>query len=125
MGRLSAIVFATIGLSLYWAAGISAQAYAHPCAKHTQTGLNECAWQKYRAADAEMNRVYRSSLAADSSCAMLLEGAQRAWVVFRDSQCAYVARAYEGGSMQSMQQGACLEALTRARTKELREITKW
>lgn len=124
MRRISIAILAIAGFSLVRADPLAAQANDHLCAEHTQTGLNECAWQKYRAADAEMNRVYRSSLAADSSRAMLLEGAQRAWVVFRDTQCAYVARAYEGGSMQPMQQGACLEALTRTRTRQLREITR-
>jgi uncharacterized protein YecT (DUF1311 family) len=72
-----------------------------------------------------MKRVLRTTLASDSGRAAVLDSAQRAWIAFRDAQCSYVAKSYEGGSMQPMQQGACLEALTRARTKQLRDMAKW
>ena len=33
-------------------------------AERSQSALNDCAWRRYRAADAELNRVYRGALAA-------------------------------------------------------------
>ena len=114
-----------VGLAALRATPLVAQSSAHPCREHTQRALNECAWQKYRAADAEMQRVYRTIAAADSSRGSTLRAAQDAWLRFRDAQCAYVGAAYEGGSLEPLQHGACLEALTRARTKQLRELAKW
>jgi uncharacterized protein YecT (DUF1311 family) len=108
------------------ASNLKAQtAYRHPCADHSQTALNECAWEKFRAADAAMTKVFTATRSTDSTRAVLQTKAQSAWVVFRDAQCAVVARAYEGGSMQLLQQGSCLEALTRARRRQLVEIAKW
>jgi len=90
-------------------------------AEQIQPALNACAWRRYRAADAELNRVYRRATAADTGAVLVaLRAAQRAWLRFRDAHCDYVAALYEGGSMQPMQQGACLEELTRARIEQLR-----
>src|SRR4051812_43090198 len=87
--------------------------------EQSQPALNDCAWRRYRAADSELNRVYRAALAVDTGAvAVALRTAQRAWMRFRDAQCAYVAALYTGGSMQPMQQGACLEEVTRTRIKQ-------
>jgi uncharacterized protein YecT (DUF1311 family) len=91
-------------------------------AEQIQPALDSCAWRRYRAADAELNRVYRRATAADTGAVLVaLRAAQRAWVRFRDAHCDYVASTYDGGSMQPMQQGACLEEVTRARIGQLRE----
>jgi uncharacterized protein YecT (DUF1311 family) len=117
--RLAFVLITTLAVSgAALAQGFSPSACG---AEQSQPALNDCAWRRYRAADAELNRVYRVALAADTGAvAAALRTAQRAWVRFRDAHCAYVAATYDGGSMQPMQQGACLEELTRARIRQLR-----
>ena len=117
--RVAFVLLATLAVSRAAPAqGFSPSACG---AEQSQPALNDCAWRRYQAADAELNRVYRVVLAADTGAvAAALRAAQRAWVRFRDAQCAYVAARYDGGSMQPMQQGACLEEVTRARIGQLR-----
>jgi len=45
--------------------------------------------------------------------------AQRLWIQYRDSNCAAERGLYNGGTAASPAYLACLEAMTRARTKEL------
>ena len=117
--RVAFALIATLGMSH----GAPAQGFSPgTCGtEQSQLALNDCAWRRYRAADSELNRVYRAALAADTGAvAVALRTAQRAWMRFRDAQCVYVAALYAGGSMQPMQQGACLEEVTRTRIKQLR-----
>jgi len=57
----------------------------------SQAGLNQCANNSAKGADAELNRIYANVMAANASDTAFLEkfkAAQRAWLVFRDAQIA-------------------------------------
>lgn len=84
----------------------------------TQTGLNECAADHLRSADERLNDLYadiRRRLAGDADRTALLLRAQRAWVAFRDAECALAASGAAGGSIQPMIVAGCLDRLTRTR----------
>ena len=90
----------------------------------TQVELNECTAQAYQAADKELNDAYQVLVGKLSNNAASLEklrAAQRAWIGFRDAECAFESSAVEGGSAQPMVRNGCLETLTETRTETLRE----
>ncbi|MBJ7263194.1 MAG: DUF1311 domain-containing protein [Burkholderiaceae bacterium] len=96
-----------------------------PCADMSQSGMSRCVQDRYAAADADLNRVYKSlrdALAGMSEQRTALLTSQRAWLAFRDSHCAFVGTASEGGSAQSMVVNQCLEMVTRDRIKQLENI---
>lgn len=91
----------------------------------TQTELNYCAAQRYTRADSVLNHRYREvmrTLEAAPERAEALRAAQRAWIRFRDAQCAFQASRYEGGSMQPMIRLLCLETVTRDRAEGLANL---
>jgi len=72
----------------------------------------------YAAADAELNRLYQkieSRLINDHATKQQLIKAQRAWVAFRDAECAFSASGVEGGSVYREVLEACLSDLTKVR----------
>ena len=74
---------------------------------------NECARARYDAADAKMNQLYQEMMGRqDDAGKKHLREAQRAWLTFRDKECAWEAAGWEGGSIQGMMQMACLEHAT-------------
>ncbi|MFP5076905.1 lysozyme inhibitor LprI family protein [Rhizobium sp. YIM 134829] len=99
----------------------------------TQADMTICARQDYGEADQALNTAYRNAMtraiAMDKDLADLGEGmtgaaealraAQRAWIPYRDGQCALVGFSARGGSMEPMLVAQCLADLSRARTKEL------
>ena len=89
-----------------------------------QMELNECADANRQAADAALNKVYEELMAqqSDASSKEQLKGAERAWIVYRDRECAFeVGPQQSGGSIWPMEMSNCLEEKTAAR---LRELTK-
>jgi uncharacterized protein YecT (DUF1311 family) len=64
------------------------------------------------------------TVVADDELSKLKE-AQRLWVQFRDANCSAEHELYEGGSAASMVKLACLEAMTRHRTEELKVMYDW
>lgn len=105
-------------------------ALATPAAAQTQAELNARAGADWKAADAALNAQWRRTWAAMKSrdrdsgdragtlAAATLAG-QRAWLVYRDRQCAAEAARFAGGSMQPMAAAECRARVTRARTREL------
>ena len=74
-------------------------------------------------ADAELNAVYKKALATRSEKgAAALREAQRAWIIFRDKTAEAYGAGEEGGSLEGLMFINCSEALTRSRTKELKEL---
>jgi uncharacterized protein YecT (DUF1311 family) len=55
----------------------------------------------------------------DAADGQRLVAAQRLWIQYRDANCSAERDLYEGGTAASPVHLACLEAMTRARTKEL------
>lgn len=103
----------------------------------TQADMNQCAYEDFEKADAELNTVYKDAMAAaranDKQAAEMndnyvgaveeLKKAQRAWIDYRDGHCDGMSREALGGSMQPMLISGCQTGMTQARTKELRELT--
>jgi len=74
----------------------------------------------YKAADAELNRLYQkieSRLSDNAAAKHELVSAQRAWVAFRDAECKFAASGAEGGSVYPDVVEACLQDLTEARVQ--------
>ncbi|MDH2050474.1 lysozyme inhibitor LprI family protein [Achromobacter marplatensis] len=93
----------------------------------TQTDLNLCADQAYRKSDAELNAAYRTVTARlkdDQTTLAKLQSAQKAWLFFRDAECAFSSGGTTGGSAYPMVLSQCLDKLTQTRTKELRAYLK-
>ncbi len=87
----------------------------------SQSAMNICADQDYRAADAKLNSTYAKLVAAlnDDGFKVKLKAAQRAWIQFRDLECTYETAENEGGSIYPMVYAGCLTRLTKERTKAL------
>lgn len=114
----AAALFAVAGL---WAPPVLAQ----DCTDATQMGLDECAGAAYKKADAELNLVYGrivARLTKDAGTKAKLVTAQKAWITFRDTECAFRASAVEGGSMYAMAMALCLADATKQRVAELRPL---
>lgn len=100
--------------------------------------MKMCAEQDWKKADAELNvafgkalasarETYRSTRAMPGQQNMpdseaMLRDAQRAWVTFRDANCKYQYQIYWGGSHAPLAYALCMADMTKARTKELRQL---
>ena len=100
-----------------------AAGHAMDCKDQTQMGLNQCAAVSYEKADEALNKAYKEVLLRlkdRGDAAGLLAKAQKSWLAFRDSECAFSSSGVSGGSIYPMIHAICLETLTRERTKQLR-----
>jgi uncharacterized protein YecT (DUF1311 family) len=99
----------------------------------TQMDMNSCSDQDYQAADAELNAQYKKTRAAMLEIDKRLDGnlkgaekallaGQRAWIDYRDGECAAEGFEARGGSMEPMLVSGCKANLTRSRTKELKQL---
>lgn len=87
----------------------------------TQTDLTICAVERFERADTKLNADYRkimSRLHSDSDTAKLFQAAQRAWIAFRDAECAFATSATVGGSINPMMVAECRERLTSVRVAD-------
>ncbi len=117
-----------------------ALAAANPALKcddpQTQIELTMCAGEDAKKADAELNRQWAATAAIMRAqdkagyapkdgrpgyYAALLE-AQRAWIKFRDLECRIEGFSMRGGSAEPMVINSCLAEVTRARTKQLKQL---
>jgi uncharacterized protein YecT (DUF1311 family) len=100
----------------------------------TQTDMTICAGRDLADADKALNTQYqltRKALKArDADASPEFKGgeealvkAQRAWIAYRDAQCASVGFQARGGSMEPMLISSCEADLTRKRTAELKSLT--
>ena len=92
-----------------------------PCVNTVVTvDLANCLAKARDAADAQLNAAYGSLRGRlDAAERQRLVATQRLWIQYRDSNCTAERDLYGGGTASSSAYLACLEALTRARTKEL------
>ena len=121
MKRLAPAVL--LALPVLHQAAAQGRAPALDCSNGPQTVLNECADAGFRAADAKLNAAYRAvtrRLTEDSARPSLVE-AQRAWIRFRDAECAFDTNVYEGGSIRPMLFSQCLTRVTDQRTADLND----
>jgi uncharacterized protein YecT (DUF1311 family) len=101
----------------------------------TQMEMTYCAEQDFAEADQQLNAQYKLTRDAmkdwDSeadgldlgSAANALLASQRAWLAFRDAQCAFHGYQARGGTMEPMLIYGCQAELTRQRTQQLKEQT--
>lgn len=88
--------------------------------------MNECAAEAYKRADAELNALYDqivNRLKGENDLAKTrgaLVSAQRAWIAYRDAQCAFVGSAVAGGSIQPTIVASCLAELTSKRIADFK-----
>jgi len=101
----------------------------------TQMEMTYCEEQELNAADKILNVEYQKARKAmktwDADAEANLKGAedalvkaQRAWVAYRDAQCASYGYQARGGSMEPQLIYGCQADLTRKRTAELKELTE-
>jgi len=89
----------------------------------SQTDITTCYSEQYKAADAELNRVYkviRQNL-SKAEREKLVE-AQRAWIPFRDKNCEHQTFSSANDSLHTAYKNGCLANVTAARTLELQYI---
>lgn len=95
-----------------------------------QMELNQCAYDDWEAADAELNDAYQEAMALlrdwdanlpadEQGGAEALLAAQRAWITFRDQACAAEGYAMKGGSAEPLLVYGCMRVLTEERTAHL------
>jgi uncharacterized protein YecT (DUF1311 family) len=99
-----------------------APALALDCADETQVAQDLCADASYQKADAALNRSYKEilrRLKGDSATTKLLIDAQKAWIAYRDAECAFSSSANKGGTIYPMVFSICLEGVTKKRIAEL------
>ncbi|MGO4563764.1 lysozyme inhibitor LprI family protein [Rhizobium sp. 2YAF20] len=128
------LLLAGVALSILFAFGPARADDAADCGNAaTQMDMNSCSDQDYQAADAELNAQYKKTRAAmlelDTGLDASLRGAekallagQRAWIDYRDGECEAEGFQARGGSMEPMLVSGCKATLTRARTKELKQL---
>ncbi len=130
-GRLRIVILAAAALALALneggAGAQNAPLYpAKDCGQlAVQMELNQCAGANYQAADAALNKLYGQLMAdqTDAASKQRLTEAERAWIAYRDKECAYeVGPQQEGGSIWPMEMSNCLEAVTAARLSDLAKL---
>ena len=97
-----------------------------PCANaSSQAEMNDCWGKEYKAADAQLNQVYRQlvSMLDDDEKSQLKE-VETAWLKYRDANCDFVADQYKGGTIRPMIYAMCLGDVTKSRTAEIRNQIK-
>ncbi|MGQ8633124.1 lysozyme inhibitor LprI family protein [Agrobacterium sp. DKPNP3] len=125
--------------TVFWvAAGISGPAAAQePDCKEpqTQADMTICAGKDYEKADKQLNVEYQKlrkllterDKAADADgkgAGDALVTAQRAWVAFRDANCALSGFQARGGSMEPMLISSCLAEMSTKRADDLRQLSE-
>jgi uncharacterized protein YecT (DUF1311 family) len=98
-----------------------------------QQELNQCAYQDWQIADADLNAAYQDAMALLKSWdanlpadmqggAEALRQAQRAWITFRDKACEAEGYAMKGGSAEPLVIYGCMRQLTLDRASQLRAM---
>ncbi|MBT2342164.1 MULTISPECIES: lysozyme inhibitor LprI family protein [Pseudomonas] len=103
-------------------------AQADDCANTiTQSEMNQCAAKENKAADKELNDLYKqitARLKDDPKAKQSLVKAQRAWIGFRDAECNFSASGVEGGSVYPLIYNDCITAQTKARVEAFKAYLK-
>lgn len=82
--------------------------------------LVSCLWKARNAADTKLNSVYQHlRTRLDTGEEKQLVETERLWIQYRDANCTAERDLYGNGTGQEPAYLACLEAMTRERTKEL------
>jgi uncharacterized protein YecT (DUF1311 family) len=119
------------------AAAPVAAAAGETCEDLPQQPMNMCLYEAFERADAAMNAQWK--LAAEAMKARDLDidrahdqrpgyfetllASQRAWLKYRDEQCAVESLPLRGGSGAAGLHNACLERMTRERSEQLKSLS--
>src|ERR1035437_1458829 len=98
-----------------------------PCQVPSTTvdGTN-CFSKALKDSDEQLNQMYQRALTVVGVDELTrLKTAQRLWIQYRGANCEAEREMYSGCSAASMVRLACLEAMTRHRTEELRTMYGW
>jgi uncharacterized protein YecT (DUF1311 family) len=102
----------------------SLSAYADDCSMDgSQSEMNDCSRRQLTKSDTELNQEYKqiiNCMKPSSKDAKPLIEAQRAWLKYRDAECAFQGSASKGGSIQPMIITGCLKNITDQRAKDLK-----
>ena len=89
----------------------------------TELEMERCAARSLEAADESLNTAYRSVISGLSPAQSRgLRAAQRAWVTYRDLDCASVRTGYGTGTGATLAGLSCLVRHTEDRTAQLRDL---
>ncbi|OYU17724.1 MAG: hypothetical protein CFE34_14200 [Rhodobacteraceae bacterium PARR1] len=127
MVRISAMAAVAVLGMLSGAAGAQSRNCSDP---QNQMEMNFCAKQDWQDQDARLNAEYKRAMTrakafdAEASAglggaAAALKTAQRAWIPFRDGNCAAEAFTMKGGSAEPLVYFGCMAAMTATRADEL------
>lgn len=87
----------------------------------TQAEMNQTAINNFNKVDNELNLVYKKlAKKLSEKEKSLLITAQKNWINFRDSKCAFEKEQYDGGSIQPLIYYTCLTDCTKDRIKDLK-----
>ncbi|CDX41141.1 conserved exported hypothetical protein [Mesorhizobium sp. SOD10] len=118
---LAVAIFAVaVGLAVLLATPTAHAAAIDCAAAKTQADLATCTAANAASADAGLNAVYKA-LAGRLAPPDLkrLRDAQRAWIPFRDKECAFRTQPYADGSVYATLVETCKAELTKARLAQL------
>jgi uncharacterized protein YecT (DUF1311 family) len=114
-------------------AGVQAPGCASPI---TQSDMTRCEILRFEAADRDMNRQWKLTLAAERTADRSPRGdsrpgyadqllkAQRAWLAYRDEHCRSDGYRMRGGSAEPMLIAGCRAELTEQRTRQLAALAE-
>ena len=99
----------------------------------TTIGITQCIQAETQEWDNLLNRAYKATRAdftnsdnalSDNSIDLTdqLLKAQRAWIAFRDAECALAYARWQDGSIRSVVHANCMMVMTASRTIELRDM---
>ena len=94
-----------------------------PCeSRGSQAEASACAHEEYKAADAELNKVYGQLAGVlDAEDKAQLKESELAWIKYRDSYCSFESSQYKGGTIRPMIEAFCLARVTKAHAAELKD----
>jgi uncharacterized protein YecT (DUF1311 family) len=108
-------------------AGMPAALAANCNDSSNQMQLDVCADQDFKAADKALNAAYQEiakRLSQDAEGKKRLVVAQKAWIGFRDAECAFQTGNSIDGSIYPMLVSICKTTLTKKRTLDLKAYLK-
>jgi uncharacterized protein YecT (DUF1311 family) len=86
----------------------------------SQAELDMCAGRGFKIADTKLNMLYNLLLSKyERNNAAVLKTAERAWIAYREAECAYETNESIGGTINPMVTSICATDKTNARIKEL------
>ena len=104
------------------AATHAADAHETGLSKQHAAGMTECITTETQRQDARLNKAYKALMAELPSLRKKqLQEAQRAWIKFRDTNCAFYDDP-DGGTLARVNANACMMTATAERASELERL---